>query len=144
MNAIVRHTNVVILPLYLMDHSGLSMSTSSRLYDMCDQGNWDHGQIGFIYATTKEMLGWHSANEITEQIKNSVRSILRDEIHTYDLYLRGEVYYFRLYNKETDEDIDSCGGFYPDNLEDLKKRLRDDYIPEEYQYLLDRLEEQHY
>ena len=144
MNAIVNHTNVVILPLYLMDHSGLSMSTSATTFNIFDSGGWDHGQVGFIYATTKEILSWYDTKEITEEIKKSVRNSLKSEIHTYDLYLRGEVYYFRLYNKDTDEDIDACGGFYSDDIKGLKEQLRDGYIPEEYQYLLDRLKAQQY
>ena len=38
----------LILPLYLMDHSGLSIRTSSELFRMCDSAGWDWGCVGFI------------------------------------------------------------------------------------------------
>ena len=40
---------IVILPLYLYDHSGITISTAPF---SC---NWDSGQIGFIYTTEKRI-----------------------------------------------------------------------------------------
>ena len=47
----IRESNNVIalLPLYLYDHSGLSMSTSPF------RSRWDSGKVGFIYATEESM-----------------------------------------------------------------------------------------
>ena len=36
----------VILPLYLFDHSGLTISTSSGAFRACDPAGWDWGQVG--------------------------------------------------------------------------------------------------
>lgn len=139
MRAIVKHTRTVVLPLYLFDHSGLSMSTSSRGFDMVDPGSWDHGQVGIIYMTENEMKKEYDAAEITEEVVKKAKDALRSVVHTYDLYLQGEVYYFRLYRESTDEDIDSCGGFYCDGTEELKRELKT-HIPAEYHNLVDKLE----
>jgi len=42
----------VVLPLYLYDHGGISMSTS-RVYPYNDR--WDSGQVGFICATEERL-----------------------------------------------------------------------------------------
>ena len=139
MRAIVKHTKTVVLPLYLLDHSGLSISTSSRVFDMVDPGSWDHGQVGIIYMTENEIKKEYGAAEITEEVVKKAKDALRNEVHTYDLYLQGEVYYFRLYRESTDEDIDSCGGFYCDGTEELKSALKP-HIPAEYHGLVDNLE----
>ena len=41
---------VVVLPLYLYDHSGITMNTGGF---SC---SWDSGQVGFIYVTREKVL----------------------------------------------------------------------------------------
>lgn len=101
---------VTVLPLYLYDHSGISMSTSRNYPFNC---RWDSGQVGFIYATQQE-------NMTCEQLTK----ILRDEVATYDDYLTGNVWGFTLYQLKTcdmghehKEHIDSCWGFYGHDIE---------------------------
>jgi hypothetical protein len=189
----------VILPLYLYDHSGISMNTSGF---SC---GWDSGQVGFIYCersrfiketgyTKKELFstdkhrtcvkgehvrirghkdkgheGWgkviskrngkvtvdfwdayskqyretHGLDtnlytfpiaEVEEVRANMAEEMLKGEVETYDQYLRGDVYGFKLYapadqaaladadltEDDIDDDniddyceeIDSCWGFY--------------------------------
>src|SRR3990170_8576829 len=43
----------IILPLYMYDHSGITIRT--RGYSEIDSAGWDWGQIGFIYATAKDI-----------------------------------------------------------------------------------------
>lgn len=96
----------VILPLYLIDHSGLSMSTTDFLH--IDPGGWDSGQVGVIYDTneTRDLLG------IPEDWDDGrIAKALIDEVEVYDQYLRGQVYGFVV----KDEDgtvLDSCWGFF--------------------------------
>lgn len=77
--------NVCMLPVYLYDHSGLSMSTSPY---SCP---WDSGQVGFIYCTRhvadNHGIAW-------ERVPN----MLKAEIATMDAYLSGEVYGYILYD----------------------------------------------
>lgn len=97
--------NYVVLPLYLYDHSGITMST--RPFS-CP---WDSGQVGIIYVSRKK------AKKELEQFHKgvSIIEILTGEVETYDKFISGEVYGYNVEpthrNKSIDCD-DSCWGFY--------------------------------
>ena len=90
--------NLAILPLFLMDHSGISISTEPF---GC---RWDSGQVGYIY-TTKEVYekNWSKPFDLAH-----AKECLVAEVETYDNYLTGEVYGKVLYRIE-DEDFDPTG-----------------------------------
>jgi hypothetical protein len=112
----------IILPLYLYDHSGLTM----RTYPF--ECRWDSGQVGFIYITKekikKEMARPKTKKKnpdllpikhISKKIKARAMQCLIGEVETYDKYLRGDVYGYVV--EDADENhLDSCYGFY--GLED--------------------------
>jgi len=199
----------VILPLYLYDHGGITMSTNPF---SCP---WDDGgQVGWIYASKQKFIdetGYSEAelfstdskrtpvigervkvkgrddwgevtenvialdgspgymvnfdynkvlrarkpenlvivhqHEITEVMSNRALELLISEVETYDLYLRGECYGYRLYELKTCEhcgatstkEIDSCWGFFADTLADLKEQIKDN-VPSEFRDLVDSLE----
>lgn len=110
--AIIKNENVgVILPLYLYDHGGITISTSPF---SC---NWDSGQIGFIFISKKKMLEEYGGKIVTKKLKERVEGYLKNEVEEYDQYLRGEVYGVKVFKKELDEDGDdvevhSCWGFF--------------------------------
>ena len=93
---------VIILPLYLMDHSGLSMSVGSY------NDPWDSGQVGFIYATYHD-LNREYGNTFQESIDTATR-VLIGEVEAYDAYLSGRYVGFVL-EDETGEEMDSCWGY---------------------------------
>lgn len=95
----------IILPLYLYDHSGISISTGSF---SC---RWDSGQVGFIIADKKKILQEFGGKILTKKTKEKVVSILESEVSTYSQYLEGEVYGFIIEDEEG-EQLDSCFGFY--------------------------------
>ena len=97
----------VILPLYLYDHSGISISTSPF------QCKWDSGQIGFIFASKDTIRKEFGIKRVTKKYIEKVTSILESEIKVYDQYLTGDVYGFVL--KVDDQEVDSCWGFYGDD-----------------------------
>lgn len=90
---------VCILPLYLYDHSGITISTAEF---SCP---WDSGQVGFIYAEKDNLTKQFGDNLNLAEVKN----ILIAEVKEYDSYLQGECYGFELYKNE--ELHDSCWGF---------------------------------
>jgi hypothetical protein len=101
----------VVLPLFLFDHSGLSMSTGSF---GCQ---WDSGQVGYIYATPEDIRKAYSLGDddpITDSILEQAKKCLEQEVAAYDCYLRGEIYGYRIVDG-FGEEVDSCGGFYGDN-----------------------------
>jgi hypothetical protein len=100
----------VILPIYMYDHSGITISTAPF---GC---NFDSGQIGFIYCTAKDMESDGMAGTIDE---DRAIVLMKGEIETYDNYLRGEVYGYRIFEQEVcdkghthEEQLDSCWGYY--------------------------------
>ena len=107
----------VILPIYMIDHGGISLSTTSF------NDRWDSGQVGFIYATVEKIKSEYSCKRITKSMLKKVEKILEAEIKTYNEYVSGEVYGYKLMkvidieNDEREEE-DSCWGYYggPDNI----------------------------
>lgn len=97
---------VVILPLYLYDHSGITISTSSF---SC---RWDSGQVGFIFVSNHKIK-----KEGIDETK--VEQYLIDEVKVYDQYLTGDVWGYNVYEVSTcdkghehKELVESCYGFY--------------------------------
>ena len=89
---------VVLLPLYLYDHGGITINTKGF---SCP---WDSGQVGFIYLT-KEDLKKEFGGDKQRMIK-----LLESEVKTYDQYLTGDVWGYRIFKGE--EEVDSCWGFF--------------------------------
>lgn len=97
--------HVLMLPLYLYDHSGITMSTSGF------NCRWDSGKVGYIYADLekfKKEFGW---TQLSRQRKFYIATELTNEVKTYDQFLTGEVYRYTVQDDNGDC-VDSCGGFY--------------------------------
>lgn len=105
--------NLIILPLYLYDHSGITM----RTYPFND--HWDSGQVGYIYVTKEKAKKDFSCEELTEEQIDKIKEIIRQEVATYDKYITGNVCGYII---EEPNFEDSCWGFYEikDAIEDAK------------------------
>jgi len=123
-----------IRPLYLMDHSGLSISMGPF---GCP---WDSGQVGFIFIT-KEI--------VVSQLRGDVfraEEVLSAEVEAYNQYLVGDIYGFILRDKPCNkcgcntksEVLDSCWGFYGSDVKEnsmmdhLSKEHRDEILSNEH------------
>ena len=122
----------IMMPLYLMDHSGLAMQTES-FHDP-----WDSGQVGWIYVSKEDALKEFDADKMTGAIRQKADALMRSEVAAYDSYLRGECYGFELY--KNGELSDSCWGFMG-NFSDVLKDMAE-YLPDECKGMVDHLEEQ--
>lgn len=118
----------VFLPLYLFDHSGITMNTSGF---SCP---WDSGQVGWIFCTPDKLQAEYG--EITPKTIQQATEVLEAEVRIYDTYLRGECYGYRLYL--SGEEIDSCWDFLG-GAEEMKADLRMN-LPPEAASLVDALE----
>lgn len=150
----------LIKPLYLYDHSGITMSTSHE-YPYNDR--WDAGCVGYAYVSKADVLKYlveyvldengermkiehkhengtstysYKTTPVTEETwRKRASEAIDNEVQTYDLYLRGDVYGYKLEKEVTveercphcDEIIetyteyeeeDSCWGYYGDCLEE--------------------------
>ena len=108
---------IMILPLYLYDHSGISIKVGS-FQGLLSQGHaeFDSGQVGFIYCTKEDLkrIG------IT---KAKAEKSLQAEVEVYNDYIQGNVYYLvkETYNKKKEQiNYDTCGGYFG-YLEALKR-----------------------
>ena len=96
----------VILPLYLYDHSGITIKTTPfSCY-------WDSGQVGYIYTTLERAREFgHSWKRLTAERREKLENWLDNEVKEYDQFLRGEVYCFKVLDDDGDE-VDSGFGYY--------------------------------
>ena len=118
---------LVVQPLYLLDHSGLTIRTSRFLED--PQG-WDTSFIGFIYVTRESLKNFWNKTNLTKSAREIIQNAIECEIAEYNQYLSGDVYGYKMYEKKKCqygqhlEEIDSCWGFYGmDSIESEAKAL---------------------
>lgn len=96
----------VILPLYLYDHSGITISTTPF------NDRFDSGQVGFV---------WISLETIENEAPDGVNALewakdqLLAEVLTYDQFLTGDVWGYVIKDSHGDE-VDSCWGFYGEDV----------------------------
>lgn len=103
-NRIIKEGDGVVLPLYLYDHSGITMSTSAF---SCP---WDSGQVGFIYMTKEDIRKNWGVKRVTAALIEQARQLLISEVKEYDYYLTGQCYGF-IVESPDGEELDSCWGF---------------------------------
>ena len=111
----VLERHYLMLPLYLYDHSGITMSTSAF---SC---RWDSGEVGFIYVSRKKVLKDYNWKLLTAKRRKQIEGYLRNEVEVYDSYLTGDVHGFtvEVHDNESGEweHEDSCSGFYGEDAE---------------------------
>lgn len=120
----------IFLPLFLMDHSGISMSCRDF------QDKWDSGQVGWIAAHPERIEGWFDVKEITTEILEKAKEVLREEVEVYNYQLTNECWGYTIEEvkccsecgSEKNEPIDSCWGFLGKYaLEDMKEHVSEEY-----------------
>jgi len=106
---IKRNENVgVILPLYLYEHSGITMNTTGF---SC---RWDTMFVGFIYITKEKMLEEFGGKRVGKHLRKRITEYLIGEVKVYDQYLTGDSFGFKIFKKKKEVD-ESWGYFGIDN-----------------------------
>ena len=102
---------LMIKPLYLYDHSGITISTSSF------NDRWDSGQVGWVFIEEKQWV--RMMGEDMDRSEERLEKCIDGEVETYDQYLTGDVYSYSLYEINTCSLghehkvlLESCGGYY--------------------------------
>lgn len=98
--------HAVILPLFLYDHSGITMNTTGF---HCP---WDSGQVGFIHVTLNDILKEYKVQRVSRKLRARIAEQLKSEVATYDDYLTGNVYGFVV--SKNDCEVSSYWGFLGD------------------------------
>lgn len=120
--------NALILPLFLFDHSGLTLSTDSARFRASDPQGWDWGQLGYSFVLKADVRREFGVRRLTRRVAARALAVLAAEVQTYNLYLQGQVYGFVLKDRATGETIDACWGFYGDDP--LTNGMADHLTPE--------------
>ena len=94
----------VMLPMYLYDHSGVTMRTTP--FD-CP---WDSGLVGYIYATPATIRKYMGVSRVSQTLRDKVEDILRGEVDTFNSFLTNDVWYYTITSPDGIES--SCGGVY--------------------------------
>ena len=106
LNDYIKRKDIISLPLYLYDHSGITMKTTPF---SCP---WDSGQVGFIYVTYENIRKNFLRKHITKVLIEKVYKQLEAEVKGYNDYIMGNVYGYIV--KRDGGDVDSCWGFIGD------------------------------
>lgn len=101
----------VILPVFLLDHSGLAIST------LPFGDPWDSGQVGWIYADRNTVI--EEYGEWSAASRQKTEEFMRGEVREYDDYLRGENYIYDMIDVHTGEILD--GGVWTGDIEKLEQ-----------------------
>jgi len=83
--------HMIILPIYMYEHSGITINTSGFA---CP---WDSGQVGWIYITHEDLKKEFKRKKLSKKLVSQAEDILRQEVDTYDRFLRGEYYKYEIY-----------------------------------------------
>lgn len=95
----------LMLPLYLYDHSGITMNTGGF---SCA---WDSSHVGFIYVSKEKARKEYGFKRLTEKRIQQCYKYLEGEVKTYASALEGNVYGYVIESATGDIDY-SCWGFY--------------------------------
>ena len=102
---------LMIKPLYLYDHSGITISTSPF---GCQ---WDSGQVGWVFIDKKQLQSM--TGDADGHTATNLEEIIDSEVKTYDSYIQGEVYSYQVIEVNTcdlgcehETIVECCGGYY--------------------------------
>lgn len=107
----------LVLPLFLLDHSGLAMHYGRF---ECDAAGWDTSKVGWIYVDPEEIRKAFECKYITKKIREKAFELLRSEVKEFSAYLEGDCWGYVVKGPGGEE---SCWGFlgdYNSCLEDAR------------------------
>ncbi len=111
---------VVILPISMYEHSGITLWLGSKGSHFDSQ--WDCSSIGFAYVekiTAKEEGMLNPGEKYNYDWKEWAYAMMEGEMETYDQFVRGEVYGYMIEDEDgeeaTDRDLCGCWGFFGDD-----------------------------
>ena len=106
---------LVSLPLWVYEHSGITMSCGDRSYPYNDR--WDSSCAGWIVMSKDSVMDHLAATE--ENWRTKAIECMRGEVELYDHWLTGNVYGYTLLEETAPDEwteVDSCWGFYGDDV----------------------------
>ena len=108
--------DLIVLPLYIYDHSGITISTGEF---SCP---WDSGQFGWVFYDRR-----NDKNEgYSNYTKAQIIKIMKDTVKYIDYYVSGQCYYIKIIDKFGEElDAFDYIGKMDDAIRDAKGTIDD-------------------
>lgn len=100
---ILARTDILYLPLYLYDHSGITISSGKFA------SAWDSGQVGYTWISYDEIA--QEYGNLSPETMERAKKLLEAEVKTYDDFLTGRAYGYAVLDANG-EVLNSCWGFY--------------------------------
>lgn len=140
--AITERDDVLWLPLYLYDHSGITIKAGSPSAEWIDRrgrfvgddAGWDTSTVGIIYCTKAKAIEEWGKTRYTKAVERKAIACLQGEVKEYASYLEGDVCGYVAEDPDG-EQIDACWGFFPDDREGYAKQW--DYMIGEAKHAID-------
>lgn len=107
------YPQAIYLPLYMFDHSGITISLGCSQFRAQDSHGWDWGQVGWLWAPRKYLLQELGGKILTKKKRERALEIAAAEVKMVDDYLTGNVHQYSIYDADG-ELKESCGGFVGD------------------------------
>ena len=101
----IRLKNVISLPVYLYDHSGITINTTGF---SC---RWDSGEIGYIHITKEEIYKEFNVKRISSELLKKVYANLKGTISFINDYLTGNIHYFEIIDTDSEEILEAVYGY---------------------------------
>lgn len=144
--AVQRCSDIIARPLYLYDHSGITirMSRGGGNPFSCQ---WDSGMVGFVMMTKAMILSnWMkpATGRLSAKLKAQAEDLMAGEVETYDMYLTGDVWGYVVEKidpeepEEEGEEVDACWGMFgSDYAKEEGESVLQHYASEEPQLALE-------
>ena len=91
----------IVLPLYLYDHGGITISTSAF------QCTWDSGQVGYIYVTKAKII--ENYGDDSDESKARATDLMVGEVKEYAMFIEGDIWKYEITTGVDDADEDLTG-----------------------------------
>lgn len=104
LNLVMKSKDIIALPLYLYDHSGITMNTGGF---SCQ---WDSGQVGYIYVTFETIKKEYSIKKVSKKLIEKIKKLMIAEVEEYDNYITGSIYGYMIDTPEGE--TGGCWGYY--------------------------------
>jgi len=106
----LERTGGIFLPLYLYEHSGITMNTKPF---SCP---WDSSMAGIIFMDRETILKEFGIKRVTKSVREKAIACMQASVKVYDYFITGNAWGYSI-EDEHGEDIDSCWGFLGDGFD---------------------------
>jgi hypothetical protein len=125
----------IAYPLSLLRHSGDTVYVGKNEH-WSDPGGWDSGCMGIAYIPKKKAVQvWGSkykngeivrqGTRLTKKVKQRAFECLKAEVAEMNAFLHNDVYGVMFTCLETEEDYESCWGFYCDDRDEMCRHVKE-------------------